>query len=231
MPCSSHSKFRQGFSLVELSIVLVITGLLVGGILVGSDMIRSTELKEFAEDLHTTQTNMQLFKSKYGKPPGDFNEAVDLWSSSVSNGNGDMQIRNVSNEEQESVWEHLSKAKLVLGTYTGSYGSGHEIGVNVPESSISGVGLRVSYGTQANRTGTQLIAATPVPSAIMNDGFLTPGEAFELDRKIDDGFASKGDIYGLPALGDASKCMDTSVTPMTYLTNDNKECAILKWLP
>ena len=43
---------KQGFSLVELSIVLVILGLLTGGILAGQNLIRAAELRAV-----TTQIN------------------------------------------------------------------------------------------------------------------------------------------------------------------------------
>ncbi|MBY0407531.1 MAG: prepilin-type N-terminal cleavage/methylation domain-containing protein [Rickettsiales bacterium] len=35
---------EQGFTLIELSIVLVIIGLIVGGVLVGQDLIRAAEI-------------------------------------------------------------------------------------------------------------------------------------------------------------------------------------------
>jgi prepilin-type N-terminal cleavage/methylation domain-containing protein len=36
---------RNGFTLIELSIVLVIVGLIVGGVLVGQDLIRSAAVR------------------------------------------------------------------------------------------------------------------------------------------------------------------------------------------
>jgi len=39
--------FRKGFSLIELSIVLIIIGLLMAAVMKGKDLIRSTEMKKF----------------------------------------------------------------------------------------------------------------------------------------------------------------------------------------
>ena len=36
---------RQGFTLIELSIVLVVIGLVVGGVLVGQDLIRAAGVR------------------------------------------------------------------------------------------------------------------------------------------------------------------------------------------
>jgi prepilin-type N-terminal cleavage/methylation domain-containing protein len=42
---------RQGFTLVELAIVLVIIGLLVGGILVGQDLIKAATVRTTVSDI------------------------------------------------------------------------------------------------------------------------------------------------------------------------------------
>lgn len=51
---------RGGFTLIELSIVLVVSGLIVGGVLVGQDLIRAagvratiTQIEKFNQAAHT----------------------------------------------------------------------------------------------------------------------------------------------------------------------------------
>ena len=51
MYSSNITKGRQGFTLLELSIVLVIIGLVIGGITVGKDLIRSAELNSLVSDI------------------------------------------------------------------------------------------------------------------------------------------------------------------------------------
>jgi prepilin-type N-terminal cleavage/methylation domain-containing protein len=47
---------KQGFSLIELSIVLVILGLLTGGILTGQNLIRAAELRSITTQHQGYQT-------------------------------------------------------------------------------------------------------------------------------------------------------------------------------
>ncbi len=70
---------RRGFSLVELSIVLVILGLLVGGILAGRSLIRASELRSVATQRDQYVTAISAFRDKYFALPGDMANAVRFW--------------------------------------------------------------------------------------------------------------------------------------------------------
>src|SRR4051812_29331815 len=61
----------QGFTLVELSIVLVIIGLIVGAILVGRDLIHASELRSQISQIEKFDTAVHAFQLKYGGIPGD----------------------------------------------------------------------------------------------------------------------------------------------------------------
>ena len=69
----------HAFSLVELSIVLVILGLLVGGILGGQSLIRAAELRSVAVDKDKFTTAINAFRVKYSAIPGDMTNATDYW--------------------------------------------------------------------------------------------------------------------------------------------------------
>lgn len=71
---------QKGFSLVELSIVLVILGLLTGGILGGQSLIRAAELRSVSSDITRFQTAMRTFQDKYQALPGDMPNAVKFWT-------------------------------------------------------------------------------------------------------------------------------------------------------
>lgn len=56
---------RRAFSLVELSIVLVILGLLVGGILAGRALIHASELRGVHTEFNQYKTAVMAFRNKY----------------------------------------------------------------------------------------------------------------------------------------------------------------------
>ena len=62
---------KGGFTLVELSIVLVIIGLLIGGILVGQSMITTAKITAVASQIQQFDAGVMTFKAKYNSLPGD----------------------------------------------------------------------------------------------------------------------------------------------------------------
>lgn len=70
---------QSAFSLVELSIVLVILGLLTGGILGGQALIRAAELRSVSSDVSRHITAANTFRDKYFALPGDMPNAVRFW--------------------------------------------------------------------------------------------------------------------------------------------------------
>jgi prepilin-type N-terminal cleavage/methylation domain-containing protein len=66
-------RFEQssGFTLIELSIVLVIIGLLIGGVIVGRELIEVSKIRAAGSQLQQYNTAANTFKLKYGSLPGD----------------------------------------------------------------------------------------------------------------------------------------------------------------
>jgi prepilin-type N-terminal cleavage/methylation domain-containing protein len=62
---------EQGFTLIELSIVLVIIGLIVGGILVGQDLIKAAEVRAQISQIEKYNSAVNTFRGKFNAIPGD----------------------------------------------------------------------------------------------------------------------------------------------------------------
>jgi prepilin-type N-terminal cleavage/methylation domain-containing protein len=156
---------KNAFSLVELSIVLVILGLLTGGILTGQNLIRAAELRSVTSQFQAYQTATMTFRQKYFALPGDIRNATDFWEEaatcpgalatpstdqSTCNGDGNGLIQNQeivsgnTSDEMFRFWQHLANAGLIEGSYTGvrahATNQYSEIGWNVPKGKIGASG-------------------------------------------------------------------------------------------
>lgn len=136
---------NRAFSLVELSIVLVILGLLTGGILAGQSLIRAAELRSISNDTQRYITAVYAFRDKYFAIPGDMANAVKFWGAQAGgsndgvdaacgpalttaatgtatcngNGNGNVAAVNAENYESYRSWQQLANAGLIEGSYSG----------------------------------------------------------------------------------------------------------------
>ena len=159
--CQSYSR---AFSLVELSIVLVILGLLVGGILAGQSLIRASELRAVSTEYARYQAAINAFRDKYFQLPGDMNNAESFWGkvavadtdcrdtlgadTKTCNGDGDGNVETVSTRSREifAFWKQLANAGLIEGSYSNTSNGGawrSTGGVNVPVSKLSNAGWTV----------------------------------------------------------------------------------------
>ncbi len=140
----------KGFSLLELSIVLVIIGLIAGGIVAGSSMIRAAELRSIITEQEQYKTAIYTFRDKYLGLPGDLKNAVRFWGAAAGttvdgadatcialdhtspstgtetcNGDGDGGIGITGSSERWEryrFWQQLANAGLISGSFTGVTG-------------------------------------------------------------------------------------------------------------
>ncbi len=155
----------KGFSLVELSIVLVILGLLTGGILSGQSLIRAAELRSVTTEYSRYVAAVQSFRDRYQALSGDMRNAVNFWGAAhadantcrstqgagtqTCNGDGNGRVSldttGLPAYERFRFWQHLANAGLIEGTYSGVEGASgiSIIGTNIPASRLSGAGWAV----------------------------------------------------------------------------------------
>lgn len=179
-------KRQTGFTLIEIAIVLVIIGLLLGGVLKGQELITSARVRNMISQQDGVKAAFFGFQDRFRAFPGDYTGAVtNITGISTTNCNGGLGNGNgrvEAGDEARLVWEHMSKAGFITGTYTcTATDSATAIPVNP-----YGIYLQVIYDGVYGATG----AAT---RHNVKTGAQIPVEIIsEMDRKIDDGAPNTG---------------------------------------
>ncbi len=133
-----HLIRKNGFTLIEISIVLVIIGLVIGGVLFGKDLIKAAQIRSLISQVDQYKLLTNTFKEKYGQLPGDMhpNKAAQFgffeftngptvpttFSGVTTVGNNNGKIESEGPEffctfECGAFWRHLSDAGLIAGNY------------------------------------------------------------------------------------------------------------------
>ena len=89
---------KHGFTLIELSVVLVIIGLIVGGVMVGQSLIEAGKIRAQTTQISDIETQINTFKLKYDCLPGDCPNATSFFgttygANTVRDGDNDGIIR------------------------------------------------------------------------------------------------------------------------------------------
>lgn len=190
---------HSGFTLIELSIVLVIIGLIVGGILVGRDLIKAAELRQVIGTVEKLNTAVSAFRTKYDCLPGDCATATNFFpqrafcdpgtnvlviEAPTCNGNGDGAIGGgaVANDPVQAesflFWQHLSDAGLTAGLFTGKIGMSYQDAIanqNVPALHFRAGMVDVFYFSDYQETMQDFMFASPVSNAFLGKHLIQLG--------------------------------------------------------
>jgi prepilin-type N-terminal cleavage/methylation domain-containing protein len=199
---------QQGFTLVEIAIVLVIIGLLLGGILKGQEMITQAKIKNVIADMSGVSAAMYGYQDRYKALPGDDKNAGTRWTGTAP-GNGDGVITGVYTavasgttadvtKEAGFFWHHLRLAGFISGT-----------GLEQPFNAVSGkMGVQTSDGSIPSSgtfaTGVLLdpgAGATKFTSLMLCSANLPDKIAISVDSQTDDGVGTTGTVRGQKQAG------------------------------
>lgn len=239
---------NKGFTLTEMSIVLVIIALILSAIMKGQSLVEEAKLQAVVAEVSQYKVAIAGFYSKYGKYPGDFNEAVINWGATANadgNNNGQIEFKNSSSVyEGYRAWQQLTYAGMVTAAFSAAATtSAATIGKDIPDSKINSAGYFLDYSSSASSydasTGNQygilfknvMIFGTPdstdatTVSPVKVKGILTPNQAFSIDTKVDDGSPTSGSVEGADGKGATTgNCVASAAYVITL---SGKDCIMV----
>ena len=242
---------NRGYTLIELSIVIVIISILTGGVFVFRSWQRSSQLKAIITEFYNYREAVTQFQETYGQLPGDLTTASSFWPTCASpatlcNGNGDGLITvggGTTQDESIRAWQMLYLAGFISQSMSGVHTTSgqNDIGVNVPASKLVGAGWYFDKNLPSTGGGgvtTNFIVIGGFTSGYVNVGrVLTPIQALSIDTKIDDGRAISGVVRGLYVdsasynYGSAgTQCSLSATNTYNILTNGNSLICALAFM-
>ena len=179
----NSQKSIKAFSLIELSIVLIIMGLLVAGITGGQSLIQSAKIRSFINEANNYKQAINTFYAMNGKLPGDANNDGTM---AVKSNDYSLPFREMyeagildfdakeCNESEECDGVNLPKSKA-FGTGTFYYNNiSHDVNADsFPNENFNFLSYDMNYESASTKTFRQI------------------------DEKIDDGIPNEGKVLAI----------------------------------
>lgn len=191
---------KKGFTLVELSIVLVIIGLLIGGILAGQSLVTTAKVSDQVRQIQQVGIAITTFKERYKALPGDASFFGGNNNGAITNSVGAVDSYN---GEMGGVWSQLFPGKYPDVTT----GDVLKPGTNVPTAKSGKKGAILMIAAKA-QPGTYNLDTTDIENfigivihysdrmsaTVANGRTMEASMLLAIDKKIDDGAANAGNV-------------------------------------
>lgn len=216
---------KKGFSLIELSIVLIIIGLLVAGITGGSSLIKSAELRAVMSDIRNYQTAVNAYYTSRGDLPGTngssemaFTDSCQAWAAMVNEGIVDAKLESFTTDTSTNKYSCSTMDTVSSGNSINSKMKGGFYALGYNDQMLANVIFLVGK----NQTAAGMKDATTGSEAKLGKAVVSRKDAKFLDDKMDNGISSSGKIFAFTGTGDVTGgCVyDNSTTISNETTRD-----------
>lgn len=239
------SSNKNGFSLIELALTLVILGLIIGATVVGREMLHAAELRAVISEVENYKLIIDNFETQYEGLPGDLKNAESYWGTynNPSNLTGTINGNNngkINDDETFRAWHQLFRARLISGTYTSGNDSNDDasLGSNVPQSEyLNNAGFSLAWVTSPGSWTDQIgrsyssnyiiIGSETTGSHLLTSASLKPEDARSIDGKIDNEKGDSGKVLAIEGNGQAANsCIDTTASNSFNTANNTPTCIL-----
>ncbi len=251
---------NKAFTLIELSIVMIILSLIVAMVMGGQSLVHSSKIQSIILDTRKIEVAVATFLYSYEYYPGDLPNAEEYWPGLTTNGDGDGRIGTIfalnhnmpewqkfmtnSGAEGDQAWDQLKLAGLLVGKQIPDVTSillgskSNDWGYDIATSLIYDkevTAIRVGCGLESCRNFGYTI-----------NGAITTPDARAIDKKIDDGRSDGGNLFAkndwAPFRPEITNCISvTSIVPGSIwgdpltsdyiLSNETKSCKLILIIP
>jgi len=221
---------QHGFTLVELSVVIVLIGLIVAGVIGAQNLVELAKSRKLMGQIQSFKVAFNTFYLEFEQYPGDMSNASSYWSScttangSVCNGDGNRRYGSWGSNEGERGWHHLSLAGLLpysfdnssYGAVIGGWASESKPGVTSPKfdqyatNEICAKFWRESHSLFGSLSGKNIITIRGIIPTDANhtcwqgNAGIPVKVAHQIDNKLDDGEMRTGHMTVIGTWGGSS---------------------------
>lgn len=196
---------KAGFTLVELSIVLVIIGLIIGGVLTGQQIIQNARVTNALNTIQAYQAQFQTYVQNYGALPGDDANAPSRFPNAVpttpvGDGNGILNggqsfDSTTASDETRLLWADLRAAGLIKNQIT----TGNSTAIQ-PPNPFNGI-YGFQNGAFSGAFNTTVLCLNNVP--------LSAAQA--IDSRLDDGSSNTGNVQAMASTATVGEALNGTV--------------------
>lgn len=207
--------YISGFTLIELSIVLVVIGLLTGGILTARSLIHSSQIRAQIQQIQQFDIALNNFYQKYNCIPGDCNFTT-VGSPTHSGDNDGLLEDEGGTVPPERFWNEnylfFPMLSMELEEKYAHIGGHFVPGESFPKAAIGSGGIGVTSNTNSeifyilgftiNITDGWVSWQSAMMNQVITHGTMSPESSLAIDTKIDDSIYNSGIVVAIENTGD-----------------------------
>jgi prepilin-type N-terminal cleavage/methylation domain-containing protein len=242
-PNGAKTELQRGFTLIEMSIVLAIIGLIVGGILKGQEVVNNARVRAQASQIDKLRGALFTFQDAYTFLPGDYAGSTTLGTSTACDGKGTGVVNDGTTSamtdgatesagtESYCAFVQLTAANQLAGVQIGTavtttgIKTGSTVGAATiglyPAKLTNDFVIFATFSSQGVTAPMARLQQSLTTAALTTTNYgISGSNAYQVDKKYDDGVPSSGSILA-GSTSSLTACQAASTGATQYISATN----------